>query len=85
MGESPQSHAASDGLTDAVLCPGSRNAPLSFALGAHPRVTLHTRIKARYRTVDQDGNPITQTISGRELSIPTTWFRYGEQVRDGAV
>ena len=30
-----------------------------------------------------DGDPITQTISGRELSIPTTWFRYGEQVRDG--
>ena len=30
-----------------------------------------------------DGNPISQTISGRELSIPTAWFRYGEQVRDG--
>lgn len=30
-----------------------------------------------------DGNPINQTISGRELTIPTTWFRYGEQIRDG--
>jgi hypothetical protein len=30
-----------------------------------------------------DGNPIRQTISGRELSVPTAWFRFGEQVRDG--
>ncbi len=35
------------GLTDAVLCPGSRNAPLSFALAADSRVTLHTRIDER--------------------------------------
>ncbi|MCW2848983.1 MAG: 2-succinyl-5-enolpyruvyl-6-hydroxy-3-cyclohexene-carboxylate synthase [Marmoricola sp.] len=35
------------GLTDAVLCPGSRNAPLSFALLADPRVRLHTRIDER--------------------------------------
>ncbi len=35
------------GLTDAVLCPGSRNAPLSFALAADPRVRLHTRIDER--------------------------------------
>jgi hypothetical protein len=27
--------------------------------------------------------PISQTISGRELSIPTAWFRYGEQIRNG--
>lgn len=30
-----------------------------------------------------DGDLITQTISGRELRIPTNWFRYGEQIRDG--
>jgi len=30
-----------------------------------------------------DLDPISQTISGRELSIPTAWFRYGEQIRDG--
>lgn len=35
------------GMTDAVLCPGSRNAPLSFALAADSRVTLHTRIDER--------------------------------------
>ncbi len=34
-------------MTDAVLCPGSRNAPLSFALAADDRVTLHTRIDER--------------------------------------
>lgn len=31
----------------------------------------------------EDGDPITQTISGHELTIPTAWFRYGEQIRDG--
>lgn len=30
-----------------------------------------------------DPDPIVQTISGRELSIPRAWFRYGEQIRDG--
>ena len=35
------------GLTDVVLCPGSRNAPLSFALAADERITLHTRIDER--------------------------------------
>ena len=30
-----------------MLCPGSRNAPLSFALAADPRVRLHTRIDER--------------------------------------
>ena len=35
------------GLTDVVLCPGSRNAPLSFALAADDRVTLHTRVDER--------------------------------------
>jgi 2-succinyl-5-enolpyruvyl-6-hydroxy-3-cyclohexene-1-carboxylate synthase len=35
------------GLEQAVLCPGSRNAPLAFALEADERVTLHTRIDER--------------------------------------
>lgn len=35
------------GVEQAVLCPGSRNAPLSFALAAHPAITLHTRIDER--------------------------------------
>lgn len=30
-----------------------------------------------------DANPVQQTIAGRELSIPASWFRYGEQIRDG--
>ncbi|MCW2837139.1 MAG: 2-succinyl-5-enolpyruvyl-6-hydroxy-3-cyclohexene-carboxylate synthase, partial [Marmoricola sp.] len=37
----------SRGMTDAVLCPGSRNAPLSFALAADDRIRLHTRIDER--------------------------------------
>ena len=35
------------GVTDVVLCPGSRNAPLSFALAAEELVRLHTRIDER--------------------------------------
>lgn len=31
----------------------------------------------------EDADPVSQTISGRELSIPAAWFRYGEQIRDG--
>lgn len=30
-----------------------------------------------------DTDAVTQTISGRELAIPSSWFRFGEQVRDG--
>jgi hypothetical protein len=30
-----------------------------------------------------DPDPILQTIAGRELAIPSAWFRYGEQIRDG--
>ena len=32
-----------------------------------------------------DGNPLAQTIGGRELTIPTSWFRHGEQLRSGFV
>jgi 2-succinyl-5-enolpyruvyl-6-hydroxy-3-cyclohexene-1-carboxylate synthase len=35
------------GVRHAVLCPGSRNAPLSFALAEHPDLTLHTRLDER--------------------------------------
>lgn len=37
----------SRGVTHVVLCPGSRNAPLSFALATDERITLHTRIDER--------------------------------------
>ena len=30
-----------------------------------------------------DSDPVIQTISGRELTIPRPWFRYGEQIRNG--
>ena len=31
-------------LTDVVICPGSRNAPLSLALIAQPGIRVHTRL-----------------------------------------
>ncbi|ODT67837.1 MAG: hypothetical protein ABS75_22600 [Pelagibacterium sp. SCN 63-23] len=30
-----------------------------------------------------DGDPLIQTIAGRELAIPASWFRYGEQMKAG--
>ncbi|MGV8853963.1 MAG: hypothetical protein ACOH2L_04900 [Devosia sp.] len=30
-----------------------------------------------------DPDPISQTISGRELAIPTRWFRFGDQIHPG--
>lgn len=33
--------------TDVVLCPGSRNAPLSLALIAHPGLRVHVRLDER--------------------------------------
>ena len=43
------------GVTDAVLCPGSRNAPLSFALAAAPdREELWRRRMAEVEAVRQD-------------------------------
>ena len=35
------------GVRQAVVCPGSRNAPLLFALAAHPALRLHSRIDER--------------------------------------
>ena len=33
---------ASTGLSEAVVCPGSRNTPLVLALDAHPDITVHS-------------------------------------------
>lgn len=30
-----------------------------------------------------DTATVTQTIAGKDLAIPTTWFRFGEQIRSG--
>ena len=30
-----------------------------------------------------DGSPVQQTIAGRDLEIPASWFRYGEQLKPG--
>ena len=35
------------GVTDAVLCPGSRNAPLNVAVGRTPGLTVHTAVDER--------------------------------------
>ena len=32
-----------------------------------------------------DADPVTQTVAGRELHIPTAWFRFGESITPGFV
>jgi hypothetical protein len=56
---------------------------LLLAVGAAYLVDELGRLSRTPAPSLDDGDPIAQTISGRELSIPTAWFRYGEQIRDG--
>ncbi|WP_297113140.1 hypothetical protein [uncultured Devosia sp.] len=32
-----------------------------------------------------DSDPVTQTVAGQELHIPTAWYRYGEHIKPGFV
>jgi len=60
------------GVTDAVLCPGSRNAPLSFALHAADaggRLRLHVRIDERTAAFLALGLALA---SGRPVPVATT-------------
>ena len=60
------------GVTDAVLCPGSRNAPLSFALNAADalgRLRLHVRIDERTAAFLALGLALR---SGRPVPVCTT-------------
>ena len=43
-------------LTDVVLCPGSRNAPLSLALLARDDIRVHTRLDERVRRARHQGH-----------------------------
>jgi len=33
----------------------------------------------------EDAEAVTQTVAGRELHVPTAWFRYGETIKPGFV
>jgi hypothetical protein len=68
---------------------------LGFNLAAISAIVLLVAVGSAY-LVDELGrgarvappdigaeNPISQTIAGRELSIPASWFRYGEQLKPG--
>ena len=60
------------GVTDAVLCPGSRNAPLAFALHAADaagRLRLHVRIDERTAGFLALGLALR---SGRPVPVVTT-------------
>ena len=73
--------------------PGSSS--LGFNLGGIAVLVLLVAVGAAYlidelgrsgRTLPpslDDAHPVVQTIAGRELAIPTAWFRHGEQIRNG--
>lgn len=56
---------------------------LLVAVGAGYLVDRLSRAQTAPLPALEDARQVSQTISGRELSIPATWFRFGEQVRDG--
>lgn len=77
--------------------PSSLSGPshLAYNLASIAALVLLVAIGAAY-LVDQasktsrpntpdimDDNAIVQTIGGRELTVPASWFRYGEQLKSG--
>ncbi|UJW86454.1 hypothetical protein [Devosia sp. SL43] len=56
---------------------------LLLAVGAAYLIDEMSRAARTPVPAIEDGDPIAQTISGHELTIPTAWFRYGEQIRNG--
>jgi hypothetical protein len=79
----------------ATAAPGPGRSALLYNLAGIAVLSLLVAVGAAY-LIDElgrsdtppvatlaDADPVLQTISGHELSIPRTWFRYGEQIRDG--
>lgn len=56
-------------LTDVVLCPGSRNSPLSLALIAQPGIRVHSRIDERSAAFLALG---MARVTGRHVAVVTT-------------
>ncbi|MCS6759453.1 MAG: hypothetical protein MO852_11095 [Candidatus Devosia euplotis] len=56
---------------------------LLLAVGAAYLIDDLSRLTRAPMPTLADGDPISQTISERELIITTAWFRFGEQIRSG--
>jgi hypothetical protein len=56
---------------------------LLLAVGAAYLVDRLARASQAPHPGLDDGEAVTQMLSGRELTIPQSWFRFGEQLRDG--
>src|SRR5690625_5960972 len=56
-------------ITDVVICPGSRNSPLSLALLAREDLRVHTRIDARTAAFFALG---LARVSGRHVAVVMT-------------
>ncbi len=73
-------------------CPGHS---IGYNLAAIAALVMLVAVGAAYlidragRTAElpppslSDGQPVVQTVGGRELTIPTNWIRHGEQIRPG--
>lgn len=56
---------------------------LLAAIGVAYLIDQAGRVGAEAQPHLEDLDPVAQTIAGRELAIPRTWFRYGEQIKEG--
>ena len=83
MPSRPASDASSPGPSVGFNLAGIAVLVLLIAVGAAYLVDELTRSSSSPTPEISDANLIRQTISGRELAIPSSWFRYGEQIRDG--
>ena len=81
--QSAPAHRHSGAPSLAYNLAGSAVLVLLLAVGAAYLVDELGRTSRAPAPSLDDADPILQTISGRELSIPSTWFRYGEQIRNG--
>jgi hypothetical protein len=77
--------------------PDGERHPLAYNLAGITTLVLLAAVGIAY-VIDQagrsartagpsldDGNVVTQTVAGHDLAIPSSWFRFGEDIRPGFV
>src|SRR5579863_604562 len=70
------------GMTDAVVCPGSRSTPLAMALASDARIDVHVRLDERSAAFFALGSSLE---TGRPVAICTTSGTAAAEMHAGVV